>query len=147
MERKKLTPIPEKLTRLRQVMSGLRVAMDEAKSRFREVQGRLRKAERDLAALRREPSSWLNGDDSELGRAIKARDAEVSELSGMKDDIERELEELRADNQPTVRTVRALERYLGISEDDQFMPTENRMHALGDRFDVAPSQMHTEGQE
>lgn len=135
-----MIPVPQKLRRLRQVMAGLRNQIDETKNRHREIAKELQRVEHNLASLEAEPNPYMDQEKSELGRAIKAAKAEAERLRSLRDDAGRELDELQTDYRPTLRTVRSLEDYLGMGEDEQFMPPGNRVKSGSDNFQPAGEQ-------
>ena len=137
---RKVNLVPPKLQRLRRARISLRAAMDDAQHRQREIREKLASARHNLSGLRAMPgASFMTGNDkTELQKEIEAAEATVEQLEELKTDIESELAEFSADYQPLCGTVRSLERYLGLHEDEHLFEG-HRVTGQPDNFQVQTS--------
>ncbi len=128
-----IRPLPRKLARLRRAKDALGGAMREATDRYRRLAGDRTRLHREIAEMRGREFAWPEESadrESHQSELKKATDA-LEQIEDLMADTQAEQAEIKADLQPVLRTVRQLEKHLGIHEGDEYIRTDRAYAEIG----------------
>jgi predicted nucleic acid-binding Zn-ribbon protein len=128
-----IRPIPRKLARLRRAKDALGGAMREATDRYRRLAQDRTRLNREIAEMRGRKFAWPeeSADRENYQSDLKKATDALEQIEDLMADTQAEQAEIKADLQPVLRTVRQLEKYLGIHEDDEYIRTDRYYAEIG----------------